>query len=225
MAKKNEFPAEKVVAALNEMGYNQLDKETSTALLADPAKCRELVGKVQGEDSVKRSDPVYMERYRKRAERMVEQAATVQKEESSSVEAVDTSVPETAAVAAPVINQTTDGAAAPVEQKEKKTMAKNAKVAKSAPKKAPKAKAPKVQKEKKPGVIDTIVTVLQSGKNTASAIAEKVAKKFPDRDPEGIAATVKIQVTRLAKAEGEGGRGLKIKREKQEGTNELIYYI
>lgn len=225
MAKKNEFPVEKVVAALTEMGYNQLDKETSTALLADPAKCRELVGKVQGEDSVKRSDPVYMERYRKRAERMVEQAAAIRGEESSSVEATDTSVTEATEVAAPEVNQTVEGAAAPAEPKEKKTMAKSAKVAKSNPKKAPKAKAPKAPKEKKPGVIDTIVDVLKSGKNTAAAIAEKVAKKFPDRDPEGIAATVKIQVTRLAKAEGEGGRGLKIKREKQEGTNELIYFI
>lgn len=100
-----------------------------------------------------------------------------------------------------------------------------------ATKKAAKAKKTTTKKpagEKKPkgpGVIDTIVDVLQNKGGTVEQITEKVAKKFPDKAVDGIKATVKIQVNRLSKPKAEGGRGLKVKREKIEGTNELHYFI
>lgn len=95
-----------------------------------------------------------------------------------------------------------------------------------APKKSsPKATAEPAGAKKAAGVIDTIVAVLQAGGGTISEIAEKVAKKFPDRKPEGILATTKIQIIRLSKPKGEGGRALRIKRVEKEGSRELIYSI
>lgn len=87
----------------------------------------------------------------------------------------------------------------------------------------PKPKVEPASAKKAPGVIDTIVSVLQAGGGTTAEIAEKVAKKFPNRKPEGILATTKIQVIRLSKPKGEGGRALRIKREEKEGSRELIY--
>ena len=221
---KETFSQEKVVAALTEMGYTNLNAETSADFLADAGKCRLLVGKVQGEEAIKRTDPVYQERYRVRAGKMLQIAMSSAKEKTSNSAPAETITE--ASNPAPSEANKTEGNPAPVVKKEKTTMAskKKAAVAKSKGKKAAKkTAAPK--KDKAPGVIDRIVEVLQSGKNTAAQIAEKVAKRFPDREPEGIAATVKIQVTRLSKPKGEGGRGLKIKRDKQEGTNELLYSI
>jgi hypothetical protein len=92
------------------------------------------------------------------------------------------------------------------------------------PKKSPpKAKVEPASAKKAPGVIDTIVAVLQAGGGTAAEIAERVAKKFPNRKPEGIFATTKIQVIRLSKPKDEGGRALRIKREETEASRELIY--
>lgn len=97
--------------------------------------------------------------------------------------------------------------------------AKKAKTAKT-------AKTPKAPKEKKgPGVIDTIVTLLEGKGGTIADLAEKLASKFPDKDADGLKSTLKIQVNRLSKPKTEGGRGLKIKREKMEGTNELFYSL
>lgn len=94
-------------------------------------------------------------------------------------------------------------------------------VAKKAAKKTPK----KDTGDKKPGVIDTIATVLQDGGGTVEQIAAKVAKKFPDRNVESITSTVKIQVSRLARPKDQGGRSLKVKDEKLEGTNEKKYWV
>lgn len=219
---KKEFDGEKVVAALTELGYDHLSGIGGkfAEMLSDPAKCRELVGKVQGPEAVKRIDPVYMARYKKRAERMVQEYMNLQSKETPAPAGPKTEVavvapteanqPETPPTAAPA--QTTEG---------KKNMAKKAKVAKA--KKAPKATKEKVNKG--PGVIDTIVTVLQAGGGSVQAIAEKVVKKLPDREVEKVLATVKIQMTRLMKPKADGGRALKIKREKQEGTNELLYSL
>lgn len=90
-------------------------------------------------------------------------------------------------------------------------------------------KTPKAAKTnggpKKPGVIDAIVAALEGKGGTINAIAEKVAKKFPDRDAEGIKATVKIQVNRLQKSKEDGGRNLKIQSEQAgEGSNEKRYW-
>ena len=99
------------------------------------------------------------------------------------------------------------------------------KAAKKTAKKTTTKKPAGEKKPKGPGVIDTIVDVLQNKGGTVEQITEKVAKKFPDKSADGIKATVKIQVNRLSKSKDEGGRGLKIKREKVEGSNELHYYI
>lgn len=223
---KETFSQEKVVAALTEMGYTNLNAETSADFLNDAGKCRLLVGKVQGEEAIKRTDPVYQERYRVRASKMLQIAMSSAKEEKTSNAAPAATITE-ASNPAPSEANKTEGNSAPVGKKKETTaMAskKKAAVAKTKGKKAAK-KAATPKKDRAPGVIDRIVEVLGSGKNTAAQIAEKVAKRFPDREPEGIAATVKIQVTRLSKPKGEGGRGLKIKREKQEGTNELLYSL
>lgn len=94
-------------------------------------------------------------------------------------------------------------------------------------KKAPKVKKTKVAGEKKsgPGVIDTIVEILQNKGGTVEQITEKLAKKFPDKSADGLKATVKIQVNRLSKPKDEGGRGLKVKKESVEGSNEKHYFI
>lgn len=89
-------------------------------------------------------------------------------------------------------------------------------------------KGKKVKKEsgapRKPGVIDAIVDILSNGGGTIAKMAEKLAKKFPDRDAAGLLSTLKIQVNRLSKSKDEGGRNLKIKRDKVEGSNELSYH-
>lgn len=219
---KPEFEVEKVVAAFNELGYTGL--EAQTAMLADPAKCRLVVAKVQGDEAAKRSDPVYLERYRKRAERMVKAfngrttSETTETETASAMPAaVEANKAETPAQPTP-----------PKKTKGKKVMA--TKVAKVAKSKKP-AKAKKATRtpnpEKGPGVIDTIVAVLQKGGGSVTTIAEKVAKALgrPATHVEKIAATVRIQMTRLEKSKDEGGRKLKIKRAAQEGTREKLYSI
>jgi hypothetical protein len=102
---------------------------------------------------------------------------------------------------------------APAKKPKKETT-----VSKTTSKKAPAKKA--AAKAKEPGVIDTIVKILQSGGGTVEQIAAKLKKAFPDRKADGLKATVKIQMTRLA---DDKKRKLKIKREKVEGTNELSY--
>lgn len=71
--------------------------------------------------------------------------------------------------------------------------------------KAPKGKAPK--EPKKPGVIDTILSLLQEASEkkpvTKETIVAKLAKAFPDREPDSMAKTVNVQVpTRLGKDKG-----------------------
>lgn len=218
MAKKDEFDGEKLVAALADMGYSSLDTEGKSAFLTDTAKCRLLVGKVQGEETVKRSDPVYLERYRKRAQRMValfENGAAA----TSKAPEPEASVTEATSVAAEPSEETSVAKApAPRKTKKEKTVAKNVKLAKASNKKA------STKSEKKGvGVIDSIVAILQDGGGTVMQIAQKVAKKT-NREYEKVLATCKIQMNRLEKPKKEGGRGLKIKRvKKEEGSNELIY--
>lgn len=90
-------------------------------------------------------------------------------------------------------------------------------------KKSVKKNAVKSNGSKKPGVIDTIVSLLQAGGGTAEQIATKLAKKFPDRDAEGLSKTVRAQLQRLSLPQKEGGRGLKIKRVKVEDSNQMMY--
>jgi hypothetical protein len=89
--------------------------------------------------------------------------------------------------------------------------------------KADKAKKAKVAKA--PGVIDTIVAVLKDGGGSLETIVAKVQKKFPDRKADGLAKTCRVQMNRLSKSKEEGGRSLKVKREKQEGTRGLLYSL
>jgi hypothetical protein len=63
---------------------------------------------------------------------------------------------------------------------------------------------------------------LLRGTATVDEIAEKVAKKFPDRKAAGILGTCKVQLGRLSHSKEEGGRWLKIKRAKQEGERGMI---
>jgi hypothetical protein len=68
------------------------------------------------------------------------------------------------------------------------------------------------------------VEVPKNGGGTIEAIAAKVARHFPDRWPEGIVGTVRVQATRLARAPEQGGRGLKVRRETND-KGELVYSI
>jgi len=56
------------------------------------------------------------------------------------------------------------------------------------------------------GVIDEICFVLEKGGGTVVEIVAKLSKKFPDRDAEGLTATVRTQMSRLKTT-----RNLKIK--------------
>ena len=69
----------------------------------------------------------------------------------------------------------------------------------SKPEKPPKAKAEKAPKG--PGVISTILEVLQKGKPvTKEAILAVLVKRFPDRSQESMGKTVNVQVpNRIAK--------------------------
>jgi hypothetical protein len=87
------------------------------------------------------------------------------------------------------------------------------------------AKSVKAANANAPGVIDTIVAVPQAGGGTVDEIAEKVAKKFPDRAAKGILGTCKVQLSRLGKSREEGGRALKIKRAKSEGERGMVYSL
>lgn len=75
------------------------------------------------------------------------------------------------------------------------------------PLKSKKEKTAKAPKEKKPGVIATIIEILSNASSshpvTKETIAHKLAKAFPDRDAEGMAKTVNVQVpTRLGSDKG-----------------------
>jgi hypothetical protein len=80
---------------------------------------------------------------------------------------------------------------------------------KTIPSTAPK----KASGEKKPGVIASIVEAISAAKGaTAEEIHAGLVKKFPERDPKGMRATVRIQANRNA-----------VKKEKIEGRG-LVYY-
>lgn len=49
------------------------------------------------------------------------------------------------------------------------------------------------------GVIDTIIAILQEGGGTVPEMAAKLAARFPDRDPNGMTATIRTQLNRLPK--------------------------
>ena len=67
------------------------------------------------------------------------------------------------------------------------------------------------------GVIDEICSVLEKGGGTVAEIVAKLSKKFPDRDADGLTATVRTQMSRLKTT-----RKLKIKTT---GTNPVKYSI
>lgn len=80
---------------------------------------------------------------------------------------------------------------------------------KKAEKKAEKAKSSNAPTGKKPGVIATIVECLEKKPCTHEQILAVLTKKFPDRNPDQMAATIKVQVpSRLRK-----DKGLKIDRD------------
>lgn len=53
-----------------------------------------------------------------------------------------------------------------------------------------------------PGVIDTIITILQEGGGTVDEMAAKLAAAFPDRAADGMKATIRTQLNRLPKSKG-----------------------
>lgn len=107
----------------------------------------------------------------------------------------------------------------PTEKKEK--AAKGEKKEKAA--KAP--KEPKPPKEPKgPGIIDTILEVVQGGSATnpvtKADVMKKLEERFKDRKADAMIKTVNIQLpSRLNKTKAEGGRSAGIKK------NEKGYYI
>jgi|HubBroStandDraft_6_1064221.scaffolds.fasta_scaffold931089_1 hypothetical protein len=108
---------------------------------------------------------------------------------------------------------------APKARKVKKIKA--TRVLKAKPKKVAKVAVPK-----KPGVIDAIVEVLRTeGGISLADLSTKIAKKFPDRNADGLAKTCRVQLQRLPLPKEDGGRGIKVKRVKQEGTNAKLYLI
>lgn len=56
--------------------------------------------------------------------------------------------------------------------------------------------------DKKPGVVATIVELLENGPITKEKAVEKLAKKFPERDPDKMATTFSIQLNRIPKERG-----------------------
>lgn len=117
--------------------------------------------------------------------------------------------------------------------------------------KAPKVKKAKVKKARKPatkpaaklaksttakgpakgtikgeGVIDTIIAVLKAeGGISLVDLTAKIAKKFPQRDAAGLFKTCRAQIQRLPQPKEAGGRGIKVKKVKQEGTRVKLYLI
>jgi hypothetical protein len=105
---------------------------------------------------------------------------------------------------------------------------KATRVLKTTPKKTAakpaKAKAPKATKGV--GVIDTIVELLRTeGGISLVDLTAKVAKRFGDRDPASLAKTCRAQLQRLPQPKEQGGRGIKVKKVKQEGTRVKLYLI
>jgi hypothetical protein len=98
---------------------------------------------------------------------------------------------------------------------------------KTAKKKVAKAKPAKAAAPKKPGVIDAIVEVLRASEDGISLVdlTAKIAKKFPQRDPAGLAKTCRAQLQRLPLPVKDGGRGIKVKKVTQEGTRVKLYLI
>jgi hypothetical protein len=86
-------------------------------------------------------------------------------------------------------------------------------------------KAKKAKVAKAPGVIDVIVALLKDGGGTIEALSTKLAKKFPDRKAEGLSATIRVQMNRLPKGKDEGGRGLKVKKDRAEGERQVHYSL
>lgn len=230
---KVEFSSEAIAAAVTALG---IDLRNTTAFLADADQCRALIRAVEGDGASVKDDPVSIERYRKRAERMLAELTAARAGKTSADSLSEHKItldevmrgkksrktkPKTAvAKAGTGTDNNASVAAAATTPPAKSGTAKETTMAKT--KTAAKAKkAPKVKADKKPGVIDTIVAVLKDGGGTIKEIAAKVAKKFPDREADGILATTKIQMNRL---QGEP-RNLKIKATAQEGTNEKTYKI
>jgi hypothetical protein len=89
------------------------------------------------------------------------------------------------------------------------------------------ATAAKVSKVPKGlGVIDTIVAVLQAGGGTIPEIvAAAVHKKVPDRKAEQLTATVRVQMARLKLPKEDGGRSLKVKKNREEGERQVHYSL
>jgi hypothetical protein len=88
------------------------------------------------------------------------------------------------------------------------------------------ATAAKVSKVPKGlGVIDTIVAVLQAGGGTIPEIVAAVHKKVPDRKAEQLTATVRVQMARLKLPKEDGGRSLKVKKNREEGERQVHYSL
>jgi hypothetical protein len=86
--------------------------------------------------------------------------------------------------------------------------------------KKPAAKKPSTPAKAPParvGVIDAIVSILENGGGSVAEIVAKLSKKFPDRDADGLTATVRTQMSRLKTT-----RNLKIKAS---DTNPVTYTL
>jgi len=208
--KMPKFDKTKVEAALSAMGYNvDVRDQTLKALemIEDAAKCREFVGKVQGEDAVKGVDAVSMERYRKRAEKIIREFTETPAEP-----------------AAESADATQTAGAAGDSKKENTTMAsKSKKVAKKAAKKTNVAKSAGPQKV---GVIETLIETLKHAGSltkkgyTVEQLTAALAKKFPDRKADAMKATIKIQLSRLPR-----DKKANVKSEQVESSNNKVYWI
>jgi len=238
-----EFTLEQILEGFRKMEFNTENLET---LQGEQSKfdtsqpglelCRTLVKAVQGEEAGAPDNPIAYSRYHKRVSRMFEVIGKARRdaakigttetestvtEQSSEGENSSQGSVDTAGASADNGGTASTSPTNPAAGGRTEDMAKAA-TKKAATKKAPpkKDKAPKG-----PGVIDTIVDVLKNGGGTITEIAAKVHKQFKDRELDGITATVKIQVNRLMLPKEKGGRNLKIKRERTEGSNVLVYKI
>lgn len=66
--------------------------------------------------------------------------------------------------------------------------------------------------EKKPGVIATLKGLLQNGGGTVEELGKQLAEALPERKPEAMITTIRVQLVRLAKT-----GVMNISKEKVEG--------
>lgn len=233
MSKK--YDIVRIGTALEQAGINIENRhkvaEQRDGFTANSAKVIPFVEYVLDTPEAERRDPsavlppLETERYRKRAVAMFDQftaAANAQENnQEKGADAVDAKPGNADNGGTSSVSTPTDGTT-PEADNQSGTTGRSRKGNNMATKKKAAKKQATTTANKGPGVIDTIVSVLAAGTYTAQEIADKVATKT-GRKADKVLSTVKIQMTRLTQPKKDGGRGLKIKRIKQEGTNVLKY--